>query len=339
MPTIHHYVDRPGYYVKARVSGCFVTFQVSPAGEAEFQNDGLRDGDEIDHGMLNRMIGEGKLYTGKSGVEPADDEVQDFDRPRKLRQGQPKTRIMPCPTDKHEALEEEEEVEQRKGEEEKEEKKKRKRKRKRRRKRKNKEEEAEQQKETEEQKEEEGKGEEEEQEKPPPSPAAKRAEIADLRSAVYRSVWGLGRWIEAESDHGKYRLNVSREGVSEMLFCGIVDGSAINDEMLARLSREGKVTIEEPGKKSDLPAAPTAARKPASDNPPDLSPAPDPRSYDYPTEHSTDRPRRNKLTSPSGSSRATPAQHQDAGSAAMLGCFILLAAALMLGLTLLAWFG
>jgi len=65
--VLHRREDASGFYVRARLAGSWITWQVTGEGEQWLRKSGFGDGDSIDLELLDMMHDKGWLYTGGSG--------------------------------------------------------------------------------------------------------------------------------------------------------------------------------------------------------------------------------------------------------------------------------
>jgi len=68
MPVLHRREDGSGLYVRARLAGNWITWQVTSEGEQWLQKSGFGDGDSIDLELLEMLQDKRWLYTGGSGA-------------------------------------------------------------------------------------------------------------------------------------------------------------------------------------------------------------------------------------------------------------------------------
>lgn len=74
MPTINSYVDREGYYIRARPSETGnITYKIKEEGNPIIWKHGLRDGDEIAWSIIQSLKALGIVYTEGSGTLGPDD--------------------------------------------------------------------------------------------------------------------------------------------------------------------------------------------------------------------------------------------------------------------------
>lgn len=69
MPVLHSYVDKRGFYIRSRVEGNPITFQITPTGEQLLRDLGFQDESEIPWGVFSRLYEEGDVYTRNSGID------------------------------------------------------------------------------------------------------------------------------------------------------------------------------------------------------------------------------------------------------------------------------
>lgn len=69
MPVLHQYSNNADYYVKSRLKGAIVTFQLTKIGQRQLLESGLRDGSKFPLSLLVPLWRAGDAYTGGSGIE------------------------------------------------------------------------------------------------------------------------------------------------------------------------------------------------------------------------------------------------------------------------------
>ncbi len=72
MPVFHKYVGKDGGYVRAKHGRAMVTYQITPAGEAELKRNGVHDKKKISPAELHRLVVMGLAYTNGSGPGSTD---------------------------------------------------------------------------------------------------------------------------------------------------------------------------------------------------------------------------------------------------------------------------
>ena len=76
MPVLHRREDESGFYVRGRVAGAWITWQVTIEGEAWLEENRFDDGDPFDLDLVEMFQVKGWLYTGGSGPGRAFDNWQ-----------------------------------------------------------------------------------------------------------------------------------------------------------------------------------------------------------------------------------------------------------------------
>ena len=69
MPVLHEYNDKRGVYIRTRLDGSPITFQVTQLGEQVLKDMGFREGSKIAWSVLSPLHERGAIYTNKSGVD------------------------------------------------------------------------------------------------------------------------------------------------------------------------------------------------------------------------------------------------------------------------------
>ncbi|MEO6908136.1 MAG: hypothetical protein ABI210_09630, partial [Abditibacteriaceae bacterium] len=69
MPILYQYAASTGYYVKARIKGNIVTFQLTETAQRELLELRLADGSKFPLRVLINFMRRGEAFT-RSGVEP-----------------------------------------------------------------------------------------------------------------------------------------------------------------------------------------------------------------------------------------------------------------------------
>ncbi len=91
MPRFHRYAKKSGGYVRAKHGRAMVTYQVTPAGEAELKRRGVRDKKDFSPEVLRQLVVQGLAYTNGSGPGKVDSS------PVVARRGQSSTRTSTVP--------------------------------------------------------------------------------------------------------------------------------------------------------------------------------------------------------------------------------------------------
>lgn len=67
MPVLHRREDGSGFYIRARVAGNWITWQVTIEGEAWLEETGFNDRDSVDLELVEMLRDKGWLYTAGTG--------------------------------------------------------------------------------------------------------------------------------------------------------------------------------------------------------------------------------------------------------------------------------
>src|SRR5438270_438164 len=84
MPVLHRRDDNSGFYLRGRIDGSWITWQVTREGEQWLKKSGFADGESLDRELLEMFLDKGWLYTGGSGAGVALDAA----RPSFIRVGE-----------------------------------------------------------------------------------------------------------------------------------------------------------------------------------------------------------------------------------------------------------
>jgi hypothetical protein len=98
MPVLHEYAGKRGLYIKARHGNSLVTYQLTGAAAAELKRRGMREGSQLSHDELFRLVSTGSAYTHGSGAGEVDDAARSNQKsPSYAPKGSPQT-TPPAPT-------------------------------------------------------------------------------------------------------------------------------------------------------------------------------------------------------------------------------------------------
>ena len=67
MPILHRREDHSGFYLRGRIQGSWITWQLTKQGEKWLTKTGFRDGDTIDLELLETLVGKGWAFTAGTG--------------------------------------------------------------------------------------------------------------------------------------------------------------------------------------------------------------------------------------------------------------------------------
>jgi cold shock CspA family protein len=81
MPVVHKYKGGSGIYLRSRIDGAFVTFQIKPEAQQFFAERKIGNGDRVSWKLIKPLWERGLVYTGQGGVDYKPAELDASDAP------------------------------------------------------------------------------------------------------------------------------------------------------------------------------------------------------------------------------------------------------------------